>query len=397
MTRLYNRSLFTILFFALWQIGCSKKETNTIYFENTKKVKETFEVIKGDPEIRDGKATLYYLNGKIQHEAEYKKGALWTVKEVLDTTGKQMKDKPISSGSGILPIYDENGELTAELKYKSGYLDGVSLYYDKGTLVAQVAYKSGLPEKAGGENHILTMNDSGLEKDSTGKKEPNEKMTISGFDPKQSDELLALIQKKSYPELHGKGASDYKKDVPLINLTRYLNYCFELYGPLKSYSMEAYQIKSMRGMGEGLEVAYQCQFGYCKGIITLMMFRENGKFALGNIDIMVAEHTPIIQITRMAAPVFDKMKAKDFEGVYNNAAPIFKSNTPITEFRTAMAEFGKIGTIDSYELYQHNIAFKDGRLSVISVFKVKIQGKEFPMNLIFMEDGNTFKLAGFNM
>ncbi len=94
--------------------------------------------------------------------------------------------------------------------------------------MAQVAYKSGLPEKAGGENRILTTNDSGSEKDSTGKKEPNEKMTISGFDPKQSDELLALIQKKSYPELHGKGASDYKKDVPLVNLTRYLNYCFEL-------------------------------------------------------------------------------------------------------------------------------------------------------------------------
>ena len=387
----------SILFLILLQVSCTKKETKNIYYDDTDKVKETIELMKEKPEIRDGKSVLYYLNGKIQHEAEYKKGVLWSVDKVSDTSGKIIKENPIKEGSGILPIYDRNGLLIAELNYKSGYLEGESSYFDQGTLISKVAYRVGIPEKTISDIHKISLGESNLINDSTQKSDSKEKVSISGFDAKQSDELMTLIQKKSYTELHSKGTSDYQKDVPLVNLTRYLNYCIELYGPLKSYSMEAYQIKSMRGMGEGLEVAYQCQFGYCKGIITLTMFRENGKFALGNIDIMVAEHTPVIQITRMASPVLDKMKVKDFEGIYQNAAPIFKSNTPINEFRAAMAEFGKIGTIDSYELYQHNVAFRDGRLSVATVFKIKIDGKEFPMSLIFMEEGNTFKLAGFNM
>jgi hypothetical protein len=379
-------------------ISCAGTEQQTIYYENTKKIKETYEQTTGEPPLKHGKATLYYLNGKIQHEAEYQKGALWSVQAVFDTAGKSIQDKPIQNGKGLLPIYDGSGNMIAELNYVNGRLEGISKYYDKGSLVAQIRYQSGQPDLVANEYQNITMSESASESD-TGKKEEKakEQVSITGFDPKQSDELMVLLQKKAYAELHAKGSKQYRAENPLPSLTRYLNLCNDFYGTIKTYRMEGYQIKSVRGLGEVLEVVYECTFGYGKGMITLNFFKEGDRFLLGNIDYMAADYTPVVQVTRMATPVLEKMKAKDYESIYQNAATLFKSNTPINDFRTLTAELAKAGNLESYELYQHHIAMFEGKLKIDAVYKVKIAGRETGLMLSFIEEGGGYKLLSLNL
>jgi|GEM_PF-4022145 len=379
-------------------LSCSGTEQQTVYYENTKKVKETYEQTTGEPPLKHGKASLYYLNGKIQHEAEYQKGALWSVQAVFDTAGKSLHDKPIQNGKGILPIYDGSGNRIAELSYLNGRLEGISKYYDKGSLIAQIRYQAGQPDLVANEYQNIAENESSSESDTVKKKEASkEQVSVTGFDPKQSDELMVLLQKKAYAELHAKGSKQYRAENPLASLTRYLNLCNEYYGGIKTYRMEGYQIKSVRGLGEVLEVVYECTFNYGKGMVTLNFFKEGDRFLIGNVDYMAADYTPVIQVTRMATPVLEKMKSKDYEAIYQNAATLFKSNTPITDFRTLTGELAKAGNLESYELYQHHIAMFEGKLKVDVVYKVKIAGRETGLMLAFIEEAGGYKLLSLNL
>lgn len=108
------------------------QQTEQTFYDAEKKIKrENYHTKKsGDTIIKEGTYRIFYKNGKIWQEGNYKDGKL----------------------EGLWKTFHENGKLKQEVTYKNNLREGSSvIYYDDGLLYQELFYKNDLLE---GKVHI---------------------------------------------------------------------------------------------------------------------------------------------------------------------------------------------------------------------------------------------------
>ena len=110
--------LFAIIFILLFASWGKLREVNITDTE----IREGIVYVKGETEAFTGIIKLYYDNGALKWEANYKDGKL----------------------EGLSKGYYANGYLESEGNFKDYKLEGLlKLYYENGYLIAQYYYKDG--------------------------------------------------------------------------------------------------------------------------------------------------------------------------------------------------------------------------------------------------------------
>ena len=113
--------------------------------------------------LAEGKVILYYPNGQINSESEYKNGKCLSSEKTYYENGKLQSEKDCQNGEytgflrnyyengqndlaeGLSKLYDEDGKLRAESEYKNGKKNGVSkIYYDNGQLLLKFTFKNNI-------------------------------------------------------------------------------------------------------------------------------------------------------------------------------------------------------------------------------------------------------------
>ena len=110
--------LFVIIFILLFASWGKLREVNITDTE----IREGIAYVKGETEAFTGIIKLYYENGNLESESNFK-------------DGKQ---------EGLSKLYYENGDLESEGNFKDGKGEGLAKeYYENGYLMAQYYYKDG--------------------------------------------------------------------------------------------------------------------------------------------------------------------------------------------------------------------------------------------------------------
>jgi len=119
--------------------------TARIYFENG--------ALEAEENYRNNKLNgsfkLYYDNGKLKEETSYTEDKKEGQTLSYDENGRLLEEGNYKEGKkdGLHKFYEPNGRLSAERNYKEDELNGSSkLYYDNGELSEEAGYKDGKKE-----------------------------------------------------------------------------------------------------------------------------------------------------------------------------------------------------------------------------------------------------------
>lgn len=88
--------------------------------------------------------TYYHRNGTVKTTERYSQGRLFNTTPFADPKGKILSTYTVVGGHGRRQLYFDNGQLSADLNYKDGLLHGVCLYYSvQGKLLKRIVYQNG--------------------------------------------------------------------------------------------------------------------------------------------------------------------------------------------------------------------------------------------------------------
>lgn len=387
-------------FFISVLISCNSNELidKVEYFDETKKVKkEVYQVLKDQPGLKSGVFKSYYRDGKLKEELVFNNGALEEVKEINDISGKSIQKNSVKNGNGIYIRLDDSGKKIAEIEYKDGIPQGLIKYFDENEYqISEVHYEKGLPVRINTQTNISTDTENKENSHDTLSKK-KDLPTVTGFDPKISESILNQLKNSEYDKLYLNSFSKLKQSQGLAEMKRYLGFLKEVYGQIKSFSMDSYELKSQSGVGEVLQVVYNTDFQFCKGQILIALAKDKDQFKLAGLDIAAAPYTPVMQVTKLGNPIAEKLKNKDYDGIYKNASPRFKSEAPYEQFIQAMKEVEKSGNFSSYSLEDHKIILVDKKLAIVANYKVKIGTMDANLMMNFIEENGSFILYGLNL
>ena len=134
--------LFVIIFILLFASWGKLREVNITDTE----IREGIAYVKGETEAFTGIIKLYYENGNLESESNFKDGKqeglskLYYENGDLESEGNYKDGK----GEGLAKEYYENGNIRIEGNYKDGKKEGhFKEYYENGYLMAQYYYKDG--------------------------------------------------------------------------------------------------------------------------------------------------------------------------------------------------------------------------------------------------------------
>ncbi|MCS6904432.1 MAG: hypothetical protein RML72_00265 [Bacteroidia bacterium] len=353
--------------------GCQQEKSN--FYEATTTNQET---------LREGEYTDTLANGKLIRKAIYKGGRLWEIIEQKDSSGKNLESGSFQKGNGILNIYAPTGKLYARQSMQGGVAHGNTEILDTaGNTIAILEYHHGVLSQA----QIIG---SHIEKDG--------KTKNVNFDTKETDKIILQFKAGNSNALYQSLLGEFKKQENPTTFKKYLDFLKELYGELKEYKMETYNLVKHAQLGEGAEVLYLCRFAYCRGAIAMKFFRENDQFKLADFSIQAEPYTPIIQITRIGNPIMENLKAGNYNEIYNNASERFKNTTPKNQFDATIEKLRQLGNITSFQLYQHQVGLAQGKIVVVMIYEVNIGTKENYFEISMTEQSNNkFILEGIQL
>ena len=176
----------------------------------------------------------------------------------------------------------------------------------------------------------------------------------------------------------------------------YFAFFHKLYGPLVSYKRMEYGLTGHPQLGEVLQVAYSCQFKYCKGAMMMSLSKDGKAFRLFDISIRVEDFTPIVELRKFGDPVMKLMQSGDFKGIYNMSSSKMRQAYTEDQFTSSGKSFTEMGAMTEYQLYQHQIFMYQGQLFCALVYAAKIKGQDIPIELTFSKTGDKFVLEGLN-
>lgn len=335
-------------------------------------------------ELRNGEYTDTLAEGKLIRKAVYVNGRLMEVLSQQDSAGRTLESGDLKEGNGVLYLYTPAGKLFARQAMRQGVPHGATEMLDTaGNVIAWLEYRYGVLSQS-----RIAGGGDGQE---SGKKNVY-------FDTKETDKAMAQFKAGNSDALYQNLLNEYKKQETPASFKRYLAFLKELYGDLREYKMETYNLVKNANLGEGAEVLYICKFAYCKGAIAMRFFREKDQFKLADFSVQTEPYTPITQVTRIGNPVLDALKAGNFNDVYNAASERFKEATPKTQFDAMIEKFRQMGSISAYQLYQHQVGLSQGKIVVVMIYEVTIGGKEHYFELSMTEQSaNKFILEGLQL
>ena len=108
------------------------------YYHNNSNIVMTLETYDNNGNL-EGKRFVYYKDGQIAEEANYKKGSLEGIATWYSKKGVALKVFVYENNElhGISKYYNEEGTILAEGLYKRGKKTGIWKYYEHGKLVYQ--------------------------------------------------------------------------------------------------------------------------------------------------------------------------------------------------------------------------------------------------------------------
>jgi hypothetical protein len=335
-------------------------------------------------ELRNGEYTDTLAEGKLIRKAVYANGRLMEVLWQQDSAGRRLESGDLKEGNGALYLYTPAGKLFARQTMRHGVPHGVTEAFDTaGNVVAWLEYRYGV---------LVQSRIAG----SANQQESAKKHVH--FDTKETDKAMAQFKAGDSDALYQNLLNEYKKQETPASFKRYLAFLKELYGDLREYKMETYNLVKNANLGEGAEVLYLCKFAYCKGAIAMRFFKEKDQFKLADFSVQIEPYTPITQITRIGNPILEALKAANFNDIYNAASERFKGATPKNQFDAMIEKFRQMGTISAYQLYQHQVGLAQGKIVSVMIYEVTIGGKEHYFELSMTEQSpNKFILEGLQL
>lgn len=113
-------------------------ETKTYYSTGVLKSKASYK-----DDVLENTYDFYYPNGKIAYSKKEDKEKKWTTAvyhQAWDSTGKAT----LTNGTGLIVLYYENGKINQEINYKDYKEDGLTTNYrENGTVYQKETYKKG--------------------------------------------------------------------------------------------------------------------------------------------------------------------------------------------------------------------------------------------------------------
>jgi hypothetical protein len=334
--------------------------------------------------LRDGEYTDTLGEGKLIRKAVYANGRIMEVLWQRDSAGRTLESGDLKEGNGVLYLYTPAGKLFARQAMQQGVPHGTTETLDTaGNVIAWLEYRYGV---------LLQSRVAGCAEG----QEPSKKNVH--FDTKETDKVMAQFKAGNSDALYQNLLNEYKKQETPASFKRYLAFLKELYGDLREYKMETYNLVKNANLGEGAEVLYICKFAYCKGAIAMRFFKEKDQFKLADFSVQTEPYTPITQITRIGNPILDALKAGNFNDIYNAASERFKGATPKNQFDAMIEKFRQMGSISAYQLYQHQVGLAQGKIVAVMIYEVTIGGKEHYFELSMTEQSpNKFILEGLQL
>jgi hypothetical protein len=375
-------------------ISCTKSlETKKELFKDSKQVQLEYQFLPDQPNVKQGLFKMYYPDGKLKVEATFEHGLPWTINQLKYPDGTAYKDSLLKNGNGIWIDLDDNGRIVQQCRYKNGLRDGITRIQSSisGTSL-QAVYRSGVLTEILQDDapfpDVAGSNDTSSESDGPKANLP------SALDKSLFEQVMSLTQKQQYPQLHALTATEYKKTHSLADMQKYLGYIFQLYGPLKSYKLEGYELKNQAGVGEAVQVSYSCEFQYCKGRAMFIMLQEGGKYKMAGLGMDAVDYAPIQQIRKIGDPVLTQIQSQAYDQLYQATSLRFKNSATRDNFVNKLKELGRVS---EFTLYQHQVGLIEGKLALVVLYEVKISSRQLLMELNFVQSESGFVLEGINV
>lgn len=388
------------LFLIILIAGCKRPKEVTLLHKDESgqeiKGKTQFVFSETEPGCKEGTLKEFDINGKLRRECEYKNCRLWRLTANYKTDGSAIDKDALKDGEGEDIRYSADGVLAYKIAYKNGLPDGKAEYYDaSGAPTVIVYYRAGEVIGQSGDAHLIAAASAGDTATKSG--DPKAAAANPSVDLADADAIMKLIQSGEADALYNGAFSEFKKAQNAAITRKYMDYIRKLYGPIKEYKRQTYSFVGQAGVGEGMQVLYVCKFGYCKGGLELLLFRENGRFKMGGMSFQTEDYTPIAQVESLARPILENLKRGAYDDVYNAASDRFKKSTPKDKFDKMMQEIGAAGKITTYTLYKHQVAILENKLALIILYELQIGGHEVLIELSMTDGPRGFVLEGLNL
>jgi len=133
-------SFFLLLFFC---IACGPNLKTIEVHNDAGQITESY-TQDPDTELKEGKSYLYYEDGSVQTESDYKQGKLDGERKLFDANGQIEVIERYKAGQfeGVFHSYYNNGQLKLEGVYSNNEMGGSwKRYYESGALMEEVTFK----------------------------------------------------------------------------------------------------------------------------------------------------------------------------------------------------------------------------------------------------------------
>lgn len=316
--------------------------------------------------LKDGEMEETYANGQVRSVIRYKSGRPWDAVSAFDSTGQSLDPGSLKAGHGTLLVYRPDGTLLARHTYRAGLLHGPTALFDSTEAqYAALQYADGVLESANTSDSLLV-----------GSRGAGEVSAAGAFDQQVTDQLMRAVQKNDLDYFYRHLVTEYKEQVSFNNFRKYFDYTRELYGPIQKYALDTYNFTKQARLGEGVQVMYVCQFSYCRGAVQMTLFREQGHFRVMDFTIQTEPYTPFTQLKDIGDPLMEALKAGNLDKLYAQTSDRFQAKTPRAEFDAMVKRFQQAGSINHYQLYQHQVGLDGRALLLVLIYELEIAGKE---------------------